>query len=438
MRHSLLARFAGCDFARPGGSLPMQVVGFRGELNTVEGAAVTTANLRQVGRSYQMIGTQDVTELRVAFNGFFVEDATVGNGHTCAEVDASNSYYIQAAVEYNDVTKRVTFEGQNEGLVLAGAELYVSDPLLPSEFGLEVFPANAKFWIRTERRLEVGQKGLFHQNALNSPVIAGEAHYVGSAGSTSRLLDTGGLSTEGGWSQQSHVWLPYAVLGVPAAKMFAAAVFGGSIESGVNDGRGNGRNNSGGYMRRALANVDGNKVAARMLLARSGETAKSFVNNSAKRRQMLAYVNHVLSGHGGEDYSVGETLANTKDRWAQIWQMCKAGAVVHLEHYALSPKTDSTDWLTLEGQTPRAGFEVGGAWRDAGNAWCAAQVGADLNLDGFVDLGSDQTDPTARDKWRVDLGKPTTDGTHPAAVMAETMAEVNSVHMELLRAAYED
>lgn len=413
----------------------LQIAGSRGEINAIEGGAIVSTNQKQVGRSRNYIGTKDLSELMVGFNGFYVDAATSGNGQTCAELNASNEYVLRLALEINGVTVRMTFDnGALEKTVVPGDLLVLTDPIFPAAFGLSTFPAQQEIWIRAEREIAVGNKAMFHQTASNNPTITGESYFVGATSATSQLTATGALVTTGGWTQQAHVWLPYAVIGRPTAKMMAVATFGASIENGVNDGQGDGLNGAGGYMRRSLANVNGKKIA-RIHLAKSGETVKSWVNNSAKRRHMLQYINHVLSGHGGNDYSTGETLANTQTRWAQAWALMKAtGAFV--EHYALSPKTDSTDaWATLANQTPRTGYAVGGAWRDAGNAWCLSQVGSLINA--FVNLGDVQTDPTARDKWRVDLGVPTTDGTHPAGVIAAAMATANQAHIESLRGAYE-
>lgn len=415
----------------------LQIVGSRGEINAIEGGATTSTNVKQTGRSRHYIGSKPVSELMLGFNGFFVDAATSGNGQTCAELDASNSYVIRVALEIAGVTKRMTFDnGALEATIAPGTPLKLTDKILPSEFGLETFAAQTEIWVRAEREFVLGQKGMFHQTASNNPVITGESYFVGATGATSQLTGTGALTTTGGWVQQSHIWLPYCMIGRPVGKMMAVATFGASIENGVGDGQGDGINGAGGYMRRMLANVNGKKIA-RIHLAKSGETVKSWVNNSTKRRAMLPYVNHVISGHGGNDYSTGESLANTQTRWTQAWALMKANGA-WVEHYALSPKSDSTDvWATLANQTPRLGFEVGGAWRDAGNAWCLSQVSPTGNLNGFSNLGDAQTDPTNRAKWRVDLGQPTIDGTHPTGVIADAMAIAASPRLEILRIAYE-
>lgn len=418
-------------------ALPLQVVGSRGEINAIEGGAVTTSNLKQIGRSRAFTGTAPSKTIAPSWNGFFVDTATSGNGQTCAEVNASNGYVIRMAIEIEGIgTVRATFGGEEEAIVPPGSERLTPDPVPASAFGLEVFPPNTQYWTRAERQFVVGQKGMFHQTQSNNPTIAGESWFVASAGAASQLMNEGPLTTANGWAQQAHVWLPYCTLGHPASPMMAVSTFGASIENGVGDGQGDGLNGAGGYMRRMLANVNGKKIA-RVHLAKSGETARSFLLNSAKRRAMLPFTNVVLSGHGGNDYSTGRTLAQLEADWLALWALLRQGAPdAHIEHYALSPKTDGP-WTTAAGQTPRIGFETGGAYRDPGNAWCAAQVAGNPNLDAFINLSAAQADSGLPDRWRVDLGAPTTDGTHPLAVITAAMAMLNAPHMETLRTMIE-
>lgn len=423
-------------FKRAAESLPLQVVGSRGEINAIEGGAITTANQKQLGRSRQYLGTQDASEFRIAYAGFFVDAATSGNGQTAAELNASNDCPIRASVEIDGVVVQATFGGAAQGLIVAGTPLYMSDPILPAAFGLTKFAAGTLAWIKSEREFAVGQKGMFHQTASNNPVIDGERWAAAAVAATSQLATPGPIAVTGGWTAQAHIWHPYALIGRPLRKMMAVATFGASIENGVNDGQGDGLNGAGGYMRRML----GAQKNARIHLAKSGETARSFIANSAKRRVMLQYVNHILSGHGGNDYSTSRTLAELQADWLTLWGLLRAGApAAHIEHYALSPKANSTDaYATVANQTPRIGFETGGAYRDPANAWCAAQVASNPNLDAFIDLSAAQVDAVALDKWRVDLGQPTTDGTHPNGVIAAAMAALGAPHIETLRKAYEE
>ncbi|MDX0270890.1 hypothetical protein GOC13_24390 [Sinorhizobium meliloti] len=398
---------------------------------TSQATARTSTNNVNFARTRHYIGTADVSELRLVFQAYFVD--TVG------EVDGASGYTIRANVEYNGMSKRVYFGGQRDGFVPAGAAFYQSDSLLPSEFGLSVFPAGAQLWIRAEREYAVGGLPLFHQTVAYTTSITDERYVSGGAGLTTSQLDNVGLVTagSGGWTAQTHIWLPLCIIGKPVTKMISVGIVGASIENGVGDNTGDGLNGGGGYVRRSLANVGGAKIA-RISLAKSGETAKVFVGSYAKRAAALAYVTHGLAGYGGNDYSTGETWANTLPRLRQTWAILKAAGVPHVSQFSLHPKTDSSDgWTTVANQTPRAGYSLSGDWFGTGNSTMAADVATDANLDGFIDIRSAQVDATFQDKWRLDLGVPVIDGTHPTAVLAAAMATANATHMSALKAAYQ-
>lgn len=416
---------------------PLQIASSRGELMALEVGARSTANLKQTARTRHYTGTQPLTELRVCFAGYFVDTATSSNFWTCVERDATSSHIIRCNIELNGVSIPVTFSGVRDGVVMPGDPCYMSDPVYPAQFGLDVFAANSEFWLRAERQYAVGAFSMFHQSSTSTTAIAGERFFAGSASAPSQLDALGEMTTTGGWTAQAHLWFPLAFVGRPTKKMMSVITLGASIENGVGDGLGDGLNGSGGYMRKMLANVGGKKIA-RLHLAKSGETAKSYLANSAKRRVMYQFATHILSGHGGNDFSTNEARENTQMRWEQIWAF-RTPNIVWQEHYALSVKSNSTDgWVTVANQTPRPGFETGGNWRDPANAWCAAQVAANDNLDGFRDLTAAQADATRIDCWRGDIGKPTDDGTHPNKPVADAMAAANSNHLETLRAAHED
>lgn len=435
----LLATAASVAGAAPGPQpLALQIASSRGELMALEATNRTASNLKQTARTRHYTGTQPLSELRVAFGGYFVDSATSANGQTCREVNAANSHIIRCNIELNGVSVPATFAGVRDGVVQPGDPCYMSDPVYPAQFGLTEFAPNTEFYLRAERQYEVGAASMFYQTVTSTTAIPGERFFAGPATAVSQLDAVGEMQAANGWSAQAHLWFPLTFLGRPTKKMMSVITIGASIENGVGDGYGDGLNGSGGYMRKMLANVGGKKIA-RLHLAKSGETAKSFAANSEKRRYMLQFANHVFSGHGGNDYSTGETLANTQARWLQIWDLCKTETIVHLEHYALSPKSNSTDgWVTVANQSPRPGYEIGGAWRDAGNDWCLAQVAINDSIDGFVNLGASQTDAVRLDLWRADLGKPTDDGFHPNKPIADAMAAANSNHIETLRSSYED
>lgn len=410
--------------------LPLQVVTTRGEIMTSEASARTASNNVNFARTRHYIGSVDVTELRIVWPGYWVD--------TTGEKNASSSHIIRTNVEFNGMSIRANYNGQRDGTVTPGDPFYISDPVKASDFGLETFPAGAEIWIRAERQYAVGGLPMFHQTTGYTTPLVDERYVSGGAGLTTSQLDNTGLvvAGSGGWTAQTHVWLPLCIIGRPVAPMMAVAVLGASIENGVGDNTGDGSNNGGGYMRRALINVSGKKIA-RVNLAKSGETAKLFVQSNAKRAAALPYMNHGFLGYGGNDYSTGETWADTLANLTQSWAIVKAAGVDYVEQYALSPKTTSTDsFATVANQTPRAGYTIDGEWFGTGNATLAAAVATNPNLDGFVSLASSQVDATFTDRWKAPP-QPTADGIHPNPVIHTAMAALNVAHIEALRASYE-
>lgn len=410
-------------------AIPYQVVGTRGELMTSEASARTAANNVNFARTRHYIGSAPVSEIKIVFQGYWVD--------AIGERDATSPFTIRCNVEYNGLSKRVYFGGQRDGVVAPGDPFYASDALLASEFGLQAFPAGAQLWIRAERQWAVGGIPMFHMTTAYETSITDERYVSGGAGLTTSQLDNTGLVTAGtgGWTAQTHIWLPLCIIGKPVSKMMSVGIVGASIENGVGDTAGDGQT-GGGYMRRALFDVGGAKIA-RISLAKSGETAKVFVSSYAKRQVALQYVTHGFAGYGGNDYSTGETWANTLPRLTQSWAILKAAGVKHVAQYALSPKTDSSDgWTTVAGQTPRAGYAVGGQWFGTGNDIMEAAVATDANLDGFVDLSASQVDATFPDRWAAPP-KASDDGTHPKSTIVIAMAALNATHIATLKAAYQ-
>ncbi|AKF13575.1 putative YapH protein [Sinorhizobium phage phiN3] len=408
------------------GGLPYQVVGTRGEISALEGAATTASNVKQIGRNRHYIGDVDVTEIKLGFAGWFV-DAT-------GELNASNAVTLKAAVECNGVTVPVLFEGSNSKVINPGDALVLTDALTPSQFGLTRFTKYTQYWIRYERECVEGGKFIYHTTSAYDNPISGEGCVVGATSAVSQLLNTGALTTGSGWvAQNSWMFFPVVTIGKPVSKMFALGVVGASIENGVGDNGGDGLNDGGGWLRRSMHDVYGRKLA-RVSLAKSGETSKIFVQSYAKRSAIFPYVNHAWAGHGGNDYSTGETASNTLTRFRTTWQILKSAGIGHVEQILLSPKTDSTDtWDTVANQTPKTGFETGGAWRDFVNNTVISEVASDANIDGYYDHTAAQVDATLTDRW-VAFG--TIDGVHPSEIVHEAMADLVKSRLEEMRRTY--
>lgn len=416
-----------------GVSFPLQIAASRGEIMTLQGGATSTSNNKQVGRHRFYVGSRAVSELRFCYPGWWV-DATNGKQNMEAA-----SYRVAGTCEIGGVVRRQKFNGVNDGTVNSG-DPWVEGVILPSAFGLEQFEPGTEIWVKSEREVTVGQKHMFHQTPSYSVPITGETYYVGGSGATSQLDNAGALVTTGGWSVQAHVWLPLMVLGRPVdGKMMAVMCFGDSQINGDGGGSGDGTGaTGGGIYRRALLGVDSKKIA-RAHVARSSNTAgrlaADLANPNDPRLLMLQYATHVELSAGGNDYSAGTLLATALTSMSNIRAAIKgANPNIYLSQQELIAKTDGT-WTTVGGQTPRAGFETGGNWRDPGNANIAAAVGTD-NLDEYVSFAPDvYVDPTFTDRFKANYSG---DGTHLNATGQPAQVTALAPHFSALRQAYED
>jgi hypothetical protein len=97
----------------------LQVFGSRGEINAIEGGAITSTNQRQTGRSRHYIGTTDLSELVVGFNGFYIDAVTSGNFQTCAEVNDFDNYVLRLALKIYGISKTMTFDVARQSAMLA-------------------------------------------------------------------------------------------------------------------------------------------------------------------------------------------------------------------------------------------------------------------------------------------------------------------------------
>ena len=93
-----------------------------------------------------------------------------------------------------------------------------------------------------------------------------------------------------------------------------------------------------------------------------------------------------------------------------LWGVVQGGDsnIRYMGQIGVIPRTTSTDsFATVANQTPRAGFENGGAFRTALNDAIKGYVGSEINE--YIDISPVFADPVLADRWAVGA---TTDGTH--------------------------
>lgn len=174
-----------------------------------------------------------------------------------------------------------------------------------------------------------------------------------------------------------------------------------------------------GFFFRASVNSEGADTIAMLNLARSGETASTWVNSHAMRAAFLPFGNVVVEEYGTND--IGSNATGEADaiypRLKAIWQIAREAGVEKIVRTRLMPRTQSTskDWLSLEDQTPNNGWGDGEA-RDQLNAYLDTALSEGL-IDVLIDTLTPLADPTDNHYWLTNgtVDYTTGDGTHPNA-----------------------
>lgn len=393
-----------------GGATPiaLRIASMRNDLSIANNTGLTSALVKRISRTRDAIGDQPVAALQAVFTGYYCG----GSG----DVNVGNAQNVRFAVEYNGVVVEATFGGVAGGVIPNGAAEYICDPIPATAFGVPEFPAGATYWKRDEREVSVGQAS--PNTGANTSAITGEGSMTAAAGAASQLLNTGALVADGTWTSAVFRWMPQAMIGYHAGD--AWVIVGDSLDNGVSDAYGDGTglataSGGGGWAYRAGRLTSGKKLPM-LKLAEPGSQATAFIA-ATKRQALLKYVTLASVGYGRNDFVAGGvSVATMLSRLSTVRGIIRANpGVRYLMQRLLFPQTtaSSDSYQTVAGQTVRAGWETGGAIRDAFNSQVAALVGTD-GLDAILDLNPAIADATFPDKWKANGsgGYATGDGTH--------------------------
>lgn len=389
------------------------------QMPTGDGVAASTTftSVRtRMGPFY--IGSGDMSELRLSFNGWYLAatDATnYGNAYSI----------VKCALEKDAGTfATVLFSGGRTKTINAGDVDIQSDAILPSSFSLSKFTRGEKYWIRLEYSVAstglILPRGDIAYSTYGFPASVGLA--LDSGGSVVDPVDgTGTMTFTSGWANFANPMIPLVLGRQVSGDVKTFIGLGDSIMNGSNDTlSGHGLI---GMFSQALTDSDltSNPIGGCDFGSSGSKSSLWSATNAAKPKAFLKYAKYAVEEFGTNEFNVGNgALASAETNTAALWTACYANGIAKVIRTKLTPRTTSTDsWATTGNQTfTNAAWQAGGDGR-LFNDWLDTQIGAGKITD-MVNLtsqrvGSNQTLDTFY-QWNVNgsANFGTSDGTHPS------------------------
>lgn len=307
------------------------------------------------------------------------------------EVDAPANLGIRkASSEKGAASVPITFSGARDFTVVAGV------PLVKSDWIESPVVAGDILWHRQEADIASGASTYGAGRLFNM------ASLEGGAAETSVLYDpanevddvdaTGTMAVPTGSSANYTPPLPVVLIVETAPGVEAYLSVADSIGFGITDLPSSNGANGNGFIARAAYK----KGKPHTSVSLSGQTVQQINAGNSLIRALLPLHTHVISEAGTNDLAQGITAATLHARKVTEWAMYKAAGQKVVQPKMLPRVTTADFGTTLAGQTPIAGFGLGGE-RDILNALYAADVGT--LIDKFVDVASAVEEPTDRSKW---------------------------------------
>lgn len=377
--------------------------------------SVATATQRKMwGRYKVIIGSDNFTSLRLLFQGTYQDasgDVNLGNDvaiEACAfEKETGGAAYTQ-----------VFFGGSLTGTVPNGTSEYLSDPILPSAFGLAKFTRGEVYWIRVLCSVDATGKGFPVANFSASSATGGSSlRYNPATCAFGAVYGTGNsvYTNPGGGGPTDYNFdgaFNPLVIGTPEGTAGKYVVgIGDSIVQERDDTAPGGAGWYKGFFMRSLVNSDftTNPIAG-CNFGFSGTSASMWaVNPRTHSEYLLKYANV-----GVEEF--GTNLADYSGS-ATIWALLKGKGYKVIRTKLLTTTTSTDGWATTVNQTKVAAWTSPSGNRIVFNNDVAAQAGT--LYDTFVDFDVDVLG-TDRDLWKAPGY--TADGIHPTSLAHELMA----------------
>lgn len=317
----------------------------------------------------------------------------------------------------------VRFGGNRGVTVPSGTIRLPSDEIQASAFGLSQIPAGKLLHVKCILEIAAVGNTLPYSQRGTSDGGGAQVRWYDPAVTTSSSVDAPGAFTSTGTavSTGSNGFCPI-VRGRYVRPVTAFMGLGDSIMEITADSTPQVAGRA--FFQKAMRNSTADGAWRPSLMAAKVGIQTAAITSSPFWKEYLDAVDVIISEPGTNDMSSWTVSTGQKDL-SDLWAIPKAaGKEVYQTNW--QPRTDSSDWTTQEGQTPRFNW-TNGAVRDQLISWFATKV-QDGTLSGVIDTLSatsfpgDGTLPADKTKWDTTTGRRTSDGTHPYGSTMESMA----------------
>jgi len=320
--------------------------------------------------------------------------------HTTGETNPADAITLKAALEMPDGSLYPALFGGVRTPVLNPGDMLVSDPipvLLPA--GTRFF-ARSRPWVDTlGKRWPIGG-GITGGTYATGGQVSGDS------------VDT----VPGTFSQANTPFGPVMILGTPAGVVpsTTAVILGDSIAYGVSDGAT--PDGEAGFLARALGAVGvphfrlatpGSAVPHLLGADSTAIPARTLYHTALMARATPSHA--VLCFWNNDIHGGGATLEGNRTQALRYLDFL-AGMGLRVIACTATPRTTGS-WATLAGQTPAAAATH--ARRLAFNDWLRGRPHP--AIEEVWDVARVAEEPSDPQRWRVDGGAWTSDGTHPNA-----------------------
>lgn len=396
--------------------------------------------LGRAGKEHIVIGSGDVTELRIVLNHWAIGANSAGGAMLPTGSMTVQEMWVTR--EGNTSGVRVTWDGSNTRVLESGAYDIQSDALLPSDFGFtESIPIGTRFYIGYRAEVSVAGhhfcvRGTDYNKTNNSAIA-----YEPGGATINNLQGSASMSWTGSISSTNNTGLSFVVIGKFAGGDRPVFVgIGDSITADVGDTNPTtGPVLLKGWFDRALVDdpVTFSNPRAGINMGRPSGNADVYAEaaaNGARSRlaSMMRYGNHYVERYGinaisGQGDQAGAN--NIRSAKKTIWDLARTlgqpgGLAPYVIALPLTPRVTGT-YTTLAGQTSVSGLGGMIALLDADMVTVAGTAdGPDEYVENTLDVRG-STDKSSPDYWKWSVApQATNDGLHPNASGYDRMTSV--------------